>query len=113
MLALPNFANQLPAQEQRCSAAMEGKLHVDAAWELGTTYGVSSKATMYRHLALLSDRMCVYCERSSPKLSCRAGSFKCTNCYQSGGDVPFAEGFKAWLEAGSPIRHGEQSSPCA
>lgn len=107
LLQIVNFSNQGPTTKVKSDLALESKLFVDATWTLCNDYGVESKADVYRYLAMLPDRMCVYCKKPSSKVSCNSGYFKCQNCMNSSGSVSFVDGFSKWLSAGFPVRHAE------
>jgi hypothetical protein len=108
VLAIHNFSNQGPTIKAKSDMALEVKLHVDAAWALIHDFNVYSKADLYRYLALLSDRICVSCNKTSSKLQCMCGSFKCHNCDMrddANDDHMSNEGLYRWIHAQMPIRH--------
>lgn len=107
VLAITNFSNQGPTTKVKSDMALETKMFVDASLSLITDYQIMSRADLYRCLALMPDRLCLYCKKPSSKTTCMSGTFKCQNCTSSGGKVSFQEGFTKWVNAGFPVRHAE------
>jgi hypothetical protein len=105
VLAICNFSNQGPTTKVKCDLALETKMFVDAVWTLISENNIMNKADIYRYIAVMPDRMCLYCKKPSSKVSCISGSFKCQNCINKTGKVSFADGFAKWMNAGCPIRH--------
>lgn len=104
--ALPNLSCSCPAVKLKCDVSCESILFVHATHTLMTEYGVSSLSDVYKYLGMLGDRKCVWCkEKTSSKISCVSGTFQCINCLNKYKRIPFAEGFKAWLDAGCPAKH--------
>jgi hypothetical protein len=106
VLDIANFANQTPGIKPKCDEALSCKFFVDATYILITEYGVDNLADIYRRLGFMSDRVCLGCANTSPNTVCIAGSWRCFQCKSHGRAVGFDEGFKEWMTAGSPIRHG-------
>jgi hypothetical protein len=106
VLDIVNFANQTPGTKPKCDEALSCKFFVDAAYLLITEYGVDNLAEIYRRLGFASDRVCLGCANTNPNTVCIAGSWRCFQCKSHRRDVDFDEGFKEWMVAGSPIRHG-------
>jgi len=104
ILSLPNFCVQTPNVKIKCDHALEIKLHIDCTLELICKYGVQM-SSVYRRLALLSDRICLGCQKPSLKISCAAGKWRCHHCINNGKDIDFTNGFNHWLGMGCPSRH--------
>jgi hypothetical protein len=106
VLDISNFANQTPGIKPKCDEALISKFFVDATYLLITEYGIDNLADIYRRLGFMSDRVCLGCANISPNTVCLSGSWRCKQCNSHGRVVGFDDGFKAWMTAGSPIRHG-------
>lgn len=107
MLVLPNLCCSTPTQAPKCEVALESKVFTEATFILMTEFGVQSLADVYRHLAMLSDRRCVFCPLDKPNINigCIMGTFLCINCTKKYGNIPVKDGFKLWLQQGSQARH--------
>ncbi len=105
VLSLPNLSNQTPGTKPKCDQALENKLFIDATCYLILNCGITNVASVYRRLAVLSDRLCLGCSKPSYKTVCLCGKFRCHHCVHKGRDVDFQGGFTQWLQAGCPSRH--------
>lgn len=108
VLSLPNLCCPAPTSSHKCEVATESLMFSQATFTLLAEYGVQSMPDVYRHLGMMSDRRCVSCPTSKIDLNigCVMGSFRCVNCIRAHGPISFNDGFKAWMAAGSPARHG-------
>jgi len=106
VMTITNFANQTPGIKPKCDEALNCKFFVDATYLLITEYGVDNLADIYRRLGFMSDRVCLGCANTSSNTVCIAGSWRCFQCKSHDRNVGFDTGFKEWMQAGSPIRHG-------
>jgi hypothetical protein len=105
VLNIANFAIQTPGIKPKCDQALESKMHVDATILLMTKYGVSDRVSIYKRLAMLSDRVCLGCKTQRLKTVCLAGKFRCHHCVNNERGVSFENGFHQWLLNGCMSRH--------
>jgi len=107
---LPNLCCSCPPVKLKCDTAQETLLCVRATHQLMEEYGVSSLADVLRQVGMLGDRQCVYCRAkatgASRGIACVAGTYQCVNCVIRLGRLNVTEGFRAWVSAGHPVRHG-------
>lgn len=104
VMGLNNFSISTPGVKIKCDHALECKMHVDATAYLIMKHGLSLPS-VYRRIAMVSDRICLGCKTPSLKMSPMAGKWRCNHCHSNGRCIGFEEGFIQWLNNGSPTRH--------
>jgi hypothetical protein len=113
VIGLPNFLCQTPGTKAKCDQALECKFFTDVTLYLLYKYNLKQIADVYKRIALLSDRICLGCKSTSPKVVCFCGKWRCHNCVKKGMDISFGDGLEEWLKNGSPTRHAQVHFPAS